>query len=257
MALTKNTDLVLEGVGEAMMVSTNGTISPLGKLQDMQISISTSTEKVYGGDSIFQFYEFIKDKSCSFTFTNATFNLNMIELSQGSTASTGECYGQETVTAATQAATLSVNTGVSTAAGDITVVNNTTGLPLTVVSVAPASAGEVKVTSSGALTFHTSVTDGATFTVSYVYTSANTKGTDILTTSVPGFVELRHRSKAITMPDGSTYRVHTRVYKARCDGKLDVDYKRGAASAPKLTFSSLDPQRADKKFCSFTIEKIS
>ena len=46
MALTKNTDLVLEGVGEAMIVGTNGTVSPLGKLQDMQISISTPTEKV-------------------------------------------------------------------------------------------------------------------------------------------------------------------------------------------------------------------
>jgi hypothetical protein len=59
------------------------------------------------------------------------------------------------------------------------------------------------------------------------------------------------------MEDGSKYVVHTRIYKARCDGSLEVSYARGTASAPKLKFSSLDPQRADKKFCSFTLEKVA
>lgn len=257
MAVNQTTDLVLEGVGEALLVSPDGSVSPLGKLQDMKISISTSIEKVYGGDSLFEFYQFIKDKTCEFEFTNATFNLAMVQLSQGSTASIGECYATETVTVATQAAALSKTSGVSTAATDITVINATTGAPLTIVSADPASATEVKVTSAGALTFHADVTDGTKFTVSYVYTSSDTVGTDILTTSVPGFVELRHTSKTIEMPDGNKYRVHTRVYKARCDGSLEVSYARGTASAPKLKFSSLDPQRVDKKFCSFTIEKMA
>ena len=254
---TKTTDLVLEGVGSAYMIGTDGSISPLGKLEDMQISISTTTEKVYGGDSIFNFYEFIKEKTCGFTFTNATFNLNMIQLSQGSSDAVGECYGSDIVTSATHTAQLTVTSGISTKAGDTSIIDNTTGLPLTVVTGAPTKATEVQISASGVVTFYTSVADGGSYTISYVYTKSGTVGTDILTTSVPGFVELRHISKTITMPSGVKYRVHTRIYKARCDGKLDIDFKRSAASAPKLTFTSLDPQRADKKFCSFTIEEVA
>lgn len=257
MALNKNTDLVLEGVGSAYLVGTDGTVSPLGKLQDMQISITTSTEKVYGGDSIFNFYEFIKDKSCSFSFTNATFNLNMVQMSQGSTSTVGELYGSETVTIAAKAATLAITSNVSTVVGDTSVVDVATGLPLTQVTATPTE-NQFTISSAGALAFGGTPSDGAQYLVNYVYTVATgSTGTDILTTSVPGFVELRHVSKAIKMPDGHTYRVHTRVYRARCDGKLDVDFKRGSASAPKLDFSSLDPERADKKFLSFTIETVA
>lgn len=257
MALTKNTDLVLEGVGSAYLLSTDGTVSPLGKLQDMQISITTNTERVYGGDSIFNFYEFIKDKSCSFSFTNATFNLNMVQMSQGSTASVGELYGSETVTIAAKAATLAITSNVSTVAGDTSVVDVLTGLALTQVTSEPTT-NQFTISNVGAIAFGGTPADGAQYLVNYVYTKiANTTGTDILTTSVPGFVELRHVSKEIKMPDGHSYKVYTRVYRARCDGKLDVDYKRGAASSPKLNFSSLDPERADKKFLSFTIDQVS
>ena len=257
MALTKTTDLVLEGIGESFLLGTDGSVSPLGKLQDMKISITTSTEKVFGGDSIFQFYEFIKDKTCSFTFTNATFNLNMIELSQGSTASAGELYGNETLTVAAKTLTLSKTANVSTVIGDTSVVDVDTAKPLTPVAATPTD-GQFTITAAGVITLGGTVADGKQFLVNYVYTdTVNTVGTDILTTSVPGFCELRHKSKQILMPDGHTYQVHTRVYRARCDGKLDVDFKRGAASAPSLTFSSLNPDRADKKFLSFTIEKVS
>ena len=257
MALTKTTDLVIEGVGTAALIGTDGSVSPLGKLQDMKISITTSTEKVFGGDSIFQFYEFIKDKTCSFTFTNATFNLNMVQLSQGSTPSAGELYADETVTVAAKTLTLSKTANVSTVIGDTSVVDVDTSTALKHVASAPAD-GQFTITAAGVITLGGTVADGKQFSVNYVYTdAANTVGTDILTTSVPGFCSLIHKSKQITMADGHTYQVHTRVYCARCDGKMDVDFKRGAASAPSLTFTSLDPGRADKKFLSFTIEKVS
>jgi hypothetical protein len=263
MAITKNTDVVLEGVGSAMLIGNDGTLTPLGTIQDMSIAIATTTEKVYGGDSIFNFYEFIKEKTCTFEFTNAVLNLGMIQLSQGTSLSTGECYGSDVVTCNTLSAQLSQPAGITTIMNEITVVDNATGLKLTPVVDIPASATEVKISALGVVTFFTGATDGAQFTVSYVYRPVTrTSGTDILTTSIPGFVELRHVSKTIIMPisaqnpTGGTYRVHTRVYRARCDGAMTIDYKRGTASAPKLKFASLDPQRADKKFCSITFEQI-
>jgi hypothetical protein len=265
MAITKNTEIVLEGVGSAMLIDpSSGTLTPLGTMQDMKISITTSTEKVYGGDSIFNFYEYIKDKSCSFEFTSAVLSLGMIQLSQGSTISVGECYGNDIVTVNSLAAQLSVAANVTTIMSEITVVNNATGVKLTPVSGTPANATEVKVSALGVLTFYTGTVDGTKYNVSYVYRPVTgTTGTDILTTTVPGFVELRHVSKNITMPvsdqnpTGGTYRVHTRIYRARCDGSLDINYARGTASAPKAKFSSLDPQRADKKFMSVTFEQIA
>ena len=256
MAITAMTDIVINGVGTAYLIGTDGKLSPLGKLEDMAIEISTTTEKVFGGDSIFPFYEFTKDKSCGFTFTNATFNLNMITLSQGSAQTAGELYGSETVTVNTAAAQLTPTSGVDVAS--VVLVKTSDGSAMTNVGAStPASATEFKVTAAGAITFHATVTNGTTFEASYVYTKAGTVGTDILSTDLPGFVELRHVSNPIKMPDGNTYRLHSRVYKARCDGKLEVSFKRGTASAPKLTFTSLDSSRADKKFASFTLEKVN
>ena len=264
MAITKNTDLVLEGVGSANLINPDGTLTPLGVLQDMTISITTSTEKVYGGDSIFNFYEFVKEKTCTFEFTNATMNLGMIQLSQGTAISVGECYGNDVVTCNTLSAQLSQTANVTQNMSEITIVNNVTGAKLTPVVGTPASATEVKISAAGVVSFYTGVADGTSFTVSYVYRPiTGTTGTDILTTSIPGFVELRHVSKSIIMPvsaqnpTGGTYRVHTRIYRARCDGAMNIDYKRGTASAPKLKFASLDPQRTDKKFCSITFEQLA
>jgi hypothetical protein len=264
MAITKNTDLVLEGVGSALLINPDGTLTPLGTMEDMTISITTTTEKVYGGDSIFNFYEFIKEKSCTFEFTNSVINLGIIQLSQGTTISTGECYGNDVITCNTLAAQLTQTAGITTIMTEITVVDNATALKLTPVVGVPANATEIKISPLGVVTFFTGATDGSTYTVSYVYRPVTgTAGTDILTTSIPGFVELRHVSKMVIMPpsvndpSGGSYRVHTRIYRARCDGALTIDFGRGKATAPKTKFASLDPQRPDKKFCSITMEKIA
>lgn len=258
MALTANTELVIQGVGSANLIGTDGTKTPIGKLQDMSVEISTTMEKVYGGDSIFNFFEFVKEKSMTFTFTSAVFNMNLLKLSQGSTSSAGELYKDEVITVDGTAKTgvLAITTGVTPA--DIIVSKSSDG------TVFKYMTGTVPV--AGFFTFDAAtstlkfaaadITGNTDFDVSYAYTKAGLVSEDILTTSVPGFVELRHTSNPTLMPDGNTYILHTRVYKARCDGKLNVNHKRGAAESPKLTFSSLDPQRADKKFCSFTMEQV-
>jgi len=259
MALTANTELVIQGVGSANLIGTDGTKTPMGKLQDMTIEISTTMEKIYGGDSIFNFFEFVKEKSMTFTFTSAIFNMNMLKLSQGSTTGAGELYKDEVVTVdgTTQLGILSVVTGVTPADIIVSKTSDGTIFKYMTGTVPVATKFTFDATTSTLKFFATDVAVDTEFDVSYAYTKVGLVSQDILTTSVPGFVELRHTSNPTLMPDGNTYILHTRVYKARCDGKLSINHKRGAAEAPKLAFSSLDPQRADKKFCSITMELVA
>lgn len=243
----------IPGTGRAMLINTDGTVTPLGELQDMTVEISATMENVYGGDSMFPVFSFIKEKSAQFTFTHASFGLDFLKIAQGATINTGaELFKDETVTVANGSANLSVTSGVITSS--VIVVDLGTGTPLKRVTGTPMG-NEFSVTTGGVLTFN-SASNGKSYLVSYSYTSANAYSADILTTSVPGFVELYHTSGILEQPNGKKIRVYTHIYKARCDGKLNIDFKRGTAYAPKLTFQSLDPQRGDNKFVSVSIEEL-
>ena len=78
-----------------------------------------------------------------------------------------------------------------------------------------------------------------------------------MTDSVPGYVELRHVSNVTEIPDGKggtkKVRLYTRVYKARCDGGFNLEQTRDGATAPEVTFTSVDPERSDKRFVSYSV----
>ncbi len=58
---TKN--IVLHGVGEAYLLSADGKVtSRLMKLQSMSIEVTSESEDVYGGDSLFPFFNYITHK---------------------------------------------------------------------------------------------------------------------------------------------------------------------------------------------------
>lgn len=245
----------VQGVGSGVMAGADGTAMPLFEMQDMGIEISTSMENVFGGDGMFPLYNFVKEKSAQFTFTNATFDMDMLKYAQGATmGSAGDIVGFDSITITAGAGTLSITTGVDV---NSVIVVGDDGTKYSKVGATPAT-GQFTVTNLGVMTFATA-DNGKVVKVSYIAsaTGSGIESADILTTSVPGFVEIRHRSLPIEQPDGSKVEIHTRIFKARCDGKINIDFKRGTAFAPKLTFQSLDPQRSDKKFVSMVRRNVS
>ena len=60
----------------------------------------------------------------------------------------------------------------------------------------------------------------------------------------------------IKLKDGRTVQMNTRVYKAVCDGGFTLEYTRDGAVAPEVTFKSVDPERADKRFVSYSLVEV-
>lgn len=251
--MAKIDNLVLHGVGEAYLLSPDGKIATrLSKMQSMSIEVTSESEDVYGGDSLFPILNFIKSKSAQFKFKNALFDMNVLSATQGSAVQTGgEISAFEKVNVTNHTATLNHTTNVEV--DSVIVINN--GINMKRVTSTPTGDTEFSVTESGALTFGDTFED-TTVDVSYIYTDNNAVSVDVKTSDVPGFVELRHASKVITMKDGKKYQVYTRVYKAVCDGSFSLEYTRDGAVAPEVSFKSVDPERADGKFVSYSVVEV-
>lgn len=130
------------------------------------------------------------------------------------------------------------------------------GVGLTRVEGSPTGTKTFAVTSAGVLDFSSDLTAGTQVHIDYVYTVTDGSTVDVKTTSVPGYVELRHTSQPTELPNGRKAVLTTRVYKARCEGGLTLSYARGEATAPELNFKSVDPLRGDKKFVSYSVSYV-
>lgn len=245
-------NLVLAGVGEAFLLDAEGKVTArLSKLQSMSIEVTSESEDVYGGDSLFPFYNYIKSKSATFKFKNAVFDMNVLAMTQGADIEEqAEINALEDVKVATHSGKLAQTTGVEV--DSVVVISN--GKALKRVTGEP-QADEFKAEENGTLTFNSAFEDG-TVTVSYVYKGEKGASVNVLTNSIPAYVELRHTSQPMKMKDGTTKRVHTRVYKAVCDGGFNLEYTRDGAVAPEVTFKSVDPERSDKRFVSYSVEEV-
>lgn len=252
MGKIKSDNLVLHGVGEAFMLSADGKVtSRLSRLQSMSIEVTSESEDVYGGDSLFAFFNYIKSKSATFKFKNAVFDMDVLAATQGSDVEEGgEVNAFETVEVKTLKATLSVTTGVDV--DSVVVISD--GKALTKVAT-PSTADQFSVTTAGSITFGTGFT-GTSVEVSYVYKVTDGTTVSVLTNDVPGYVELRHTSQVIKLKDGRKVQVHTRVYKAVCDGGFNLEYTRDGAVAPEVTFKSVDPERDDKRFVTYSLTEV-
>lgn len=246
-------NLVLHGVGEAFLLSADGKATTrLSKLQSMSIELTSESEDVYGGDSLFPFFNYIKSKSANFKFKNATFDLNVLSATQGTEIEDGaEVNVTEDIKVTAHAGTLS-HTTTNVDVDSVVVISKGKALKRV---VGTPKTDEFAVTEAGKLTFETSFPDG-NVTVSYIYKETNGSSVNVKTNSIPSFVELRHVSQPVKLKDGRTVQVHTRVYKAVCDGGFTLEYTRDGAVAPEVTFKSVDPERADKRFVSYSVVEV-
>lgn len=253
MAKIDSKNLVLYGIGTAYMLGSDGKVqAKLGSLQNMTIEITSTIEDVFGGDSLFPIFNFIKEKGANFKFTNACFDLDVVAASQGVTAEEGGiALGHEEVSISAKKANLSITKNVDI--DSVMVMYN--DKVLTKVDSLVDKTSSFTVTAAGALNFSDDITTGKA-TVDYIYTVADGSTVDVLTTSIPGYVQLRHESFPTELPDGRKAVLTTVVYKARCEGGLSLDYSRGEAVAPELSFKSVDPGRLDKKFVSYSLRYV-
>lgn len=252
--MSQSKPIVLNGVGKAIINATsNGEAQRivLGTLQDMKLSFSGSTEKIYGGDGLSAIYVINKDQDVTVSFTEAKFRLEYLNLVRGATMGVSGLLvfddGPSLVASGTSYTVAGSLTGIVPAETSVSLSDDAEGLtnvtPLTYTSGTPTS-GQFTITAAGVVTLGAEVTSKY-ISVEGLRTDLSAVSAAITSASLPAFVTLHHKSMPIELDDGTKVIVHTVIYKARSTGKLDVDFKRQAAATPELEFDVFDPGRTD------------
>jgi len=247
--------ICLNGVGTAYLNVVNNGVTqtvPLGTLQDMTLEFSGSLEKIYGSDSPYPVYIIDKDQECKVSFTEARFSLDWLSFVKGATMS-----NNGTLISNTPATLIATGTAF-TVPGSLTTLIPTSAVviisddalglvnptPLKYKATAP-SATEFTMTAAGVITLGASVTNKY-ISVNALYTDTVSRAATVTNAGVPGFVSIRHISKAIDMGDGVKNTIHTVIHRAKSDGKLTLNHKRQSADAQKLDFEVFyDTTRTD------------
>ena len=246
--IKKTENFFVEGSGTAVILGDNDKLN-LIHLQNMTLELTSTMENIYGGESNFSLYSYNTEKGAKITFTNASWNLDIMNLTQGTSSdAAAELFAEETVNVETD--------------GTVAVAHNSIIWDSALVYDENNSLVPITTHTSGSSSQSCNV--GATYanktvTILYRYTLSGDdagKGisTSLYTTGVPGFVTIYHKSKPMKQKNGRIIRLYTTIYKARCDGQLNFDFQHKNAFAPELTFDCVDPEREDGKYLTIAVK---
>jgi len=246
-------NITIKGVGyiylENEVADDNGDKKDLriGRLQNLNFALETTTEDVFGGDDLFPFDEVVTGKNATVTATAAEFDLGMVEFTQGSPTVTEDTeiyvFEEGTVIGADD---YSLKHGTDLVTGSLKVWFKD-GEELDVGDTTP-TAGEYTV-AGGKLTFATA-DEGKEVLIDYKYKVTDASVNHVLTDSIAKPVKIVHVAN-FQAADGTEGGLQTIVYRARAQGTFNIDFARATASTHNLEIKMLDPGRADKKMISF------
>lgn len=251
--MSENLQLVLHNVGEGIIIPKNGKdVVPIDRAQGFTLEITSTDEDVFGGDGLFPFLSFLKEKGGTLKIKSATTSISHLKVTQGAELKTvARANSVELKTPVSGTCQLDKITGVEVAS--VIAINDDTGEALERVTETPTT-GQFAVTEAGVVTVDSAMTN----TIKFNYFATSTKATTsiIKTNAVPGVVEYRHIVETED-EDGNPCRVNIFIPRAKCKGAFTLDFQRGSASAPELEFKILDAGRADKTFIEYTVEPLS
>lgn len=256
-------NFVLNGVGTAWakrVVNGKEESYKLGTLQTMKLSFSSSDEKVYGSDALPPIFILNKESSVSASFTEARFNLDYLGVTNGAEIDNNGTLVFTVEPTLIVSGTSFTVPNVSNVIPEDTIVNIAADPQMEVeketlkYTAGTPSAGEFTIDASGAITLGAAAANKY-IEVSGLRTDTTSRRATMKSNSVPQFVEIRHVSNPVDMGDGKKIILHTRIFRARATGKLDIDHERQKASAPQLEFEVMyDTNRTDGKILEITQE---
>ena len=182
--ISKTENFFVEGAGTALVLGENDRLN-LIHLQDMTLELTSTMENIYGGESNFSLYSYNTEKGAKVSFTNASWNLDIMNLTQGTSSDTAaQFFNEEKYTVATDG---TVAVTFSTIDWDSALVydSNNTRVAINSTSGTTCNVGAAYA--------------NKTVTIMYPYTLSGTDtGTGIssslYTTAVPGFVTIYHNA---------------------------------------------------------------
>ena len=220
----KSTDsYFLEGSGTTIVESDNG-VTGLAHIQSMKLDLTSSSEKIYGGETNTPVYVYQSEKGATITMKNASMPMTLMADTQGVVAKKDvNVFASEDITVGADGEFVTANTPI---AGTLHVYNKESG------ELIKLTDGKADVSLAG-----------KKVVAVYDYKdSANTVGVEILSTSMPGYVRIRYRSKVLPQKDGRKIRLLVDIAKARSDGSFSIDSEHKNAFAPEAKFEVVDPE---------------
>ena len=237
MATNKSKDIILKGIGKGIIKDKiTGKVLSWDKGQTLNLQYNTSSEDVYGGDSLSPIYTYATQTEATVTFTNATFQAQQLAFMLSSTTSDAGVRGKDfiTITKASSKLSKAELTNVT-----VLLVIGPDGKEIEFTQTGTAQSNQIDISTTGEIKFGDSTVDG-TYNVFYEYDSTGME-TVILADSLPNPVEVH----IVFYPedvDGNKKVMNIDIPYARCDGNVTFETGRDSAATPELVFKVLKQQ---------------
>lgn len=237
---TENKDIILKGIGKGFIRNKiTGAVLSWDKGQTLNIELSTSSEDVYGGDSLSPIYTYATQTEATVTFTNATLKANQLAFMLKSDLVNTAVKAQEIVDITKSTEKLS--TADLTSVKPLFVIGPD-GETVAFTQTGSPTGTQVDISETGTVTFGESAVEG-TYKVVYEY-DANGTQTIILADSLPDPVEVH----IVFYPEdlqGNKKVMNIDIPHARCDGNVTLETGRDSAATPELVFKVLKQEDLD------------
>lgn len=234
MAYNLNKDVVVYGIGHGLIRDTiTGKVLYFDKGQKLTVEHNTTSEDLYGGDSLVAIYTYATQSESTVKLTNATFKPAQLGFMISSKTSRTGIKAQEIVKI--------TKTDTKLAAVELTGVNvllvadgNDESVEFTSTGT-PAETG-IDISATGEVKFGATAPEGE-YTVVYEY-DADGVQTAVLADTLPNPCEIFATFYPEDL-DGNKQQMNIYIPYARCDGNVTFETARDSAQTPELTFKIL------------------
>lgn len=241
---------IIHGIGKLILTDFEDGKTVIGftDLQDATFESTYTAEDITGGNRIFPIASFKQEEAANFSATNATFDHRMLEYLNGAKATKGATTMKDLMEVTIPAG------------GEVELVAAPVGDPVidgfTKAASDPASEGEFSVSESK-VKFHNADV-GKTVTIVYDYASgAEAVEYAVSQTSLTKPFRLDYKFPIYnTNSQIEAYGLIT-IFKAQCSNGFSINPQHQTAFAPQFECAAKDPQRADGKFWTFTVDPVT
>ena len=247
-----NTPILLHGIGKGVFKTVSGKILECSTAQSMKLNVTTSTEDVYAGDSLFPTYTYISQKEGTIEIQNADFKLSQLSMAQGTKVTTEKNKRNYRVIITKESTKLMDGT-----LAGVEVITMMAPDGSEIKTATAAGDDVVSVTATGEVAFGTNTNpQEGEYIVYFKADDENSISAEMLKNAMPEVASFNWMFVSEDA-EGNRYQVDLFARRVRSTGEFSIETARDSASTPTLTVNILDPGDGKDDFAKITITKLS
>lgn len=277
--MAKQRKMVIKGVGAFLAKRYNRDLNgeeviTLGRLQDLNITLNTELEDIFGGDALFAFDTLVTEKSIEITATDAEFDLDTVRLMLGDSGDVldddkfinilnerarSKAGMNGTATVGVMAPRYSDSLFKGEKDCQVSLRRNDSNLLLKQVDFiedAVPDENEFMVDFDNKQVIVSEDKIGMSFVMNYRKAEDSVDVYSILVDEVPFNVHVIHTG-VFLQKDNTRAGVETELYQCRASGEFTIGAERNTASTSTITLRVLDPERDDGRLGTIKRFKLS